>query len=122
MRTTASPSIYNILDTSPAGSSGIAPEDVLVSVGGFPYSYKALTWVASQADPVVLDVLRGHRKLQFTITPRERQAISHLTWSGTSEQARRVREWLHRDDFAPVAEQVFQVTFYENFHGIETIV
>jgi len=114
--------IYNVLDTSPAGRSGIAPDDVLTRVNGFPFSMKALAWVARRAEPVTLDVLRGQRTLTFSLTPAERRQIGALVWEGTDEQAQRIRRWLNRSDFQPLHGQQFNLGFYENFHGIETVV
>ena len=116
------PGIYNVLDTSPAGQSGIAPDDVLVRVNGFPFSMKALTWAAKRTDPVTLEVLRGQRTLTFTIIPAERAEIGSLAWAGSDEQARRIRTWLQHDDFRPARGQKFNLSFYENIHGIETVV
>ena len=116
------PAVYNVLDTSPAGQIGIAPDDVLVRVNGFPFSMKALTWAAQQRDPVTLEVLRGHRTLTFTVTPARRMEIGSLAWEGSEEQARLIRTWLHRDDFRPTRGQTFKLEFYENIHGIETVV
>jgi hypothetical protein len=83
---------------------------------------KALTWAAQQRDPVTLEALRGHRTLTFTLTPATRTEIGSLVWEGTDEQARRIRTWLHRDDFRPTRGQTFKLEFYENIHGVETIV
>jgi predicted metalloprotease with PDZ domain len=116
------PGVYNVLDTSPAGQIGIAPDDVLVRVNGFPFSMKALAWAAHQRDPVTLEVLRGHRTLTFTVAPAKHMEIGSLAWEGSDEQARRIRTWLHRDDFRPTRGQTFKLEFYENIHGIETIV
>jgi predicted metalloprotease with PDZ domain len=116
------PAIYNVLDTSPAGQAGLAPDDVLTRVNGFPFSMKALTWVAWRADPVTLEVLRGQRTLTFTVMPREQVEIGSLAWAGSEEQARLIRTWLQRDDFRPTRGQKFDLKFYENIHGIETVV
>jgi len=114
--------IYNVLDTSPAGRSGIAPDDVLTRVNGLLFSMKALAWVARRAEPVTLDVLRGQRTLTFSLTPAERRQIGALVWEGNDEQAQRIRTWLNRSDFQPFHGQQFNLDFYENFHGIETVV
>ena len=114
--------IYNVLDTSPAGQSGIAPDDVLTRVNGFPFSMKALTWVCQRAEPATLDVLRGQRTLRFSLTPAERRQIAALVWEGNDEQAQRIRTWLNNSDFQPLHGQQFNLDFYQNIHGIETVV
>jgi predicted metalloprotease with PDZ domain len=116
------PAIYNVLDTSPAGQAGIAPDDVLTRVNGFPFSMKALTWVAQCEDPVTLEMVRGHETLTFTVIPGEHMGIVSLAWAGTDEQAKLIRTWLQRDDFRPSRGQKFSLEFYENIHGIETLV
>jgi predicted metalloprotease with PDZ domain len=114
------PTLYNVLDNSPAGDSGLAPEDVITGVNGFIYTPAAMSWAASQTAPVTLTVLRGHRLLSFTMTPTPHRKIAKLTWNGTAAQAKRIQAWLERP-FAPDRGQVFKVDFYENFHGIETV-
>jgi predicted metalloprotease with PDZ domain len=116
------PVIYNVLDTSPAGYSGIAPEDVITRVNGFPFSMKALAWVAKRADPVRLEILRGQRILVRDVTPVERRQIGALIWEGDKEQTQRIQSWLDRSDFQPSRGQRFNLEFYENFHGVETVV
>jgi len=116
------PNIYNVLDESPAGDSGIAPEDIIDRVNGFPFSMKALAWAARRCDPMTLEVLRGHRMLTFKLFPAERREIATLSWMGTEMQARLIRTWLHREDFRPPSAYQFSLDFYENFHGVESVV
>lgn len=115
------PTIYNVLDTSPAGQSGIAPEDVLTGVNGYAFSSQALQWAATHSAAVTLQVLRGHRMLSFSITPAKRQKIQTLIWEGDKAQAERIATWLGRKDFNPGKGQIFKLDFYENFHGIEAV-
>jgi predicted metalloprotease with PDZ domain len=117
-----SANINDVLDDSPAGVSGIAPQDVLTTVNGYAFSPQALTWAATHSATVTLGVMRGHRPLQFTITPAKRTVVSSLTWKGTDDQAARIRDWIGDTAFAPAPGTVFPVDFYENFHGIETVV
>lgn len=112
--------VYNVIDHSPAGASGLAPDDVLTAVNGYAFSPQALSWAASHAEPVTLDVERGHRHLRFTITPIPQRTLSALIWQGTPEQAQHISQWLQQP-FAPVDGQRFSLDFYENFHGIETV-
>lgn len=112
--------VYNVIDRSPAGASGLAPDDVLTAVNGYAFSPQALSWAASHAEPVTLDVERGHRHLRFTITPTPQRTLSALIWQGAPEQAERIRQWLQQP-FAPAVGQRFSLDFYENFHGIETV-
>jgi predicted metalloprotease with PDZ domain len=113
--------IYNVLDDSPASHSGLAPGDQLTRVNGFPYSRQALAWVAGRPDPVTLEVTRGQRALTFKITPGVREQIGSLYWTGTDAQAQLIRTWLQHDEFRPGHDQPFSLDFYENFHGIETV-
>lgn len=115
------PTIYNVIDTSPAGGSGIAPQDILVSVNGYAFSSQALQWAAKQAAPVLLEVQRGHRRLSFNINPAPRKTIQSLLWTGSEAQAGLIGKWLWRD-FNPSQGQVFSLDFYENFHGLETVI
>lgn len=117
----SAPTISDVLDTSPAGKSGIAPEDVLTRVNGVQFSFEALQWAATRKFPVTLEVRRGHRTLTFTMTPVQRDQIGALFWRGTNAQARRIARWLDQK-FEPKRGQEFKLDFYENFHGIETVV
>jgi|GEM_PF-1302697 len=113
------PTLYNVLDDAPAGQSGIAPSDVITEVNGATYTPAALAWAASRPAPVRLQVARGQRTLDFTITPEPCSSITSLTWSGDEAQAARIRAWLGA--FSPARGTTFATTFYENFHGIETV-
>lgn len=115
------PAIYSVLDTSPAGESGLAAEDVIVSVNGSPYSLEALSWAAAHEKAVVLDVLRGNQARTCTIIPGTRTALTGLAWTGSTEQADLIAQWLGCP-FAPAPSQIFPLDFYENFHGIETVI
>ena len=116
------PKIYGVLDSSPAGESGIMPDDLITKVNGFPFNYKCLTWTARQTEPVTLEVCRGQRSLKFTINPELRETISHLTWEGSEIEAEMIRKWLCSDLFRPHAGHIVRIDFYENFHGVETVI
>jgi predicted metalloprotease with PDZ domain len=115
------PKLYNVLDDSPAGATGIAPEDVITGVNGYAYTRAGLFWAANRAAPVEIRVLRGQRVLDFTISPKPVQRIADLVWSGTEEQAAMLFQWFGRR-FELANEQVFPLDFYENLHGVETVV
>lgn len=115
-----SANVYNVIDHSPAGASGLAPADVLTAVNGYAFSPQALSWAAARADRVTLEVERGHRRLSFTLAPIPQRTLSALIWQGTPAQAERISQWLQQP-FAPVDGQRFPLDFYENFHGIETV-
>lgn len=117
----AGPGVYGVLDTSPAGQSGIAPEDVLTAVNGYPFSLTALKWVCANEPSVRLDVLRGNQSRSYEIEVGRRTQIGKLVWAGSDEQAASIAAWLGRD-FEPSAGQEFPLDFYENFHGIETVI
>ncbi|WP_374564099.1 hypothetical protein [Ideonella sp.] len=114
------PTVYNVLDDTPAGRSGLAPDDVITGVNGFNYTPAALSWAAGHAEPVTLEVLRGHRRLSFTMTPSLCRKVARLVWNGDETQAARLQGWLEQR-FPLQAGQVFGLGFYENFHGIETV-
>lgn len=115
------PTIYGVGDTSPAGEVGIAPKDIIQTVNGFAYSKKGLEWAAAQDKPVDLEVLRGHRKLSFTLIPKKFEKIKCLSWNGTDAQAKLLNQWLNTDhDFTK--DEKIDLRYYENFHGIENMV
>jgi predicted metalloprotease with PDZ domain len=120
-RETIGQAIADVLDDSPAGGSGIAPGDVIVSVNGFPFTAAGLKWAVKQGS-VRLEVTRGHRSLSFEIAPGARKQIASMIWNGSEEQAERIRGWLKRPEFTPRAGETISLAFYENFHGIEIVV
>ncbi|WAC75100.1 hypothetical protein OU995_10540 [Roseateles sp. SL47] len=115
------PTIYNVLDNSPAGHSGLAPDDVITTINGFNFSPAALNWVGNRAEAVTIGVRRGHRSLTFIVKPKRHQRITRLRWEGSTSQAERLQSWLEQE-FKPAAGETFEVSFYENFHGIETVI
>ena len=115
------PAIYGVLDTSPAGRSGIAPEDVITAVNGYPFELKGLQWVIAHEPEVTIDVMRGNQPRSYKIQAGQRDQIGRLTWAGTDEQAQRIAAWT-RQPFAPAQGEPMPLDFYENFHGIETVV
>jgi len=116
------PTIYGVGDNSPAGEAGIAPNDVIQSINGFAFSKKGLEWAASQNISVHLEILRGHRILSFTINPKPFRKMKSLIWKGNASQAKEIGLWLNTDDFNPKDGQKFALDFYDNFHGVETLV
>lgn len=114
------PALYNVLDDTPAGQCGLAPDDQILAVNGYSYTPAALAWAASRPDPVRLEVQRGHRRLHFTMLPASKSKIARLVWDGDDAQAARLQAWLG-GSFKLARGQVFSVSFYENFHGIETV-
>lgn len=120
-RESISPTIADVPDDGPAGTSGIAPGDVITAINGFPFSPAGLKWAVKQNQPIRIEVLRGHRAISFTVTPATRSRIASLLWKGTDAQAERIRLWLKRPEFSPVPGQKLSLEFYENFHGIEII-
>lgn len=120
MQDDVGPAIDSVLDDSPAGQSGLASEDVVSTVNGYPYSLEALTGAIEQEHNVVLTILRGNQPHSYTFSPGMRTVISELVWEGNAQQAARIASWL-RTAFDPVPGQIFALDFYENFHGIETV-
>lgn len=121
MQGDSGPAIYSVLDDSPAGCSGLAAEDVLCAVNGYPYSIAAIRQAGAHGRDVVLDVMRGNQPHRYTITPGSRAIIGELVWEGSAQQASLVAAWLGAP-FAPDRGQVYALDFYENFHGIETVI
>ena len=112
--------LYNLLDDMPAGQSGMAPGDVITHIDGYNVTEAGLKWAASHEQTVTIDVLRGHRKLSFTMTPVARPIIASLIWDGNDHQKQLIQTWIG-GRFNPNAGDKFSVAFYENFHGIETV-
>ena len=111
--------IHDVLDDSAAGAVGIAPGDEIVSIDGHGFTHSGLNWVARNARSTTLGVARGHRRLSFVVGPRSRRVVSGLRWTGTEEQAGVLKAWLGLE---MVKGTAVPLDFYENFHGIETVI
>lgn len=115
------PAIYSVLDTGPASATGLASADVVLGVDGCPFTIEALRQAGAHGEEVVLDVLRGNQPHRYTVTPGTRTVFSALTWQGTARQAGLIAAWL-ATPFVPAKGQRFALDFYENFHGVETVI
>ncbi|HME01938.1 MAG TPA: PDZ domain-containing protein, partial [Solirubrobacteraceae bacterium] len=116
----AGPAICDVLDTSPAGQSGIAPGDVIGSLDGHPFELGALKWAIANGGSVTLSVMRGSEPDVYEIPIGTRMQITRLRWIGSDDQAKRIAAWVGQD-FAPAPNAEIPLDFYENFHGIETV-
>ncbi|HMD57904.1 MAG TPA: hypothetical protein VKG82_10585 [Solirubrobacteraceae bacterium] len=114
------PAICDVLDTSAAGQSGIAPGDVISSLDGHPFELGALKWAIANGGSVTLSVMRGSEPHIYEIPIGTRTQIARLRWIGTEDQAKRIALWVAQD-FAPAPNVEIPLDFYENFHGIETV-
>lgn len=121
MQDDSGPAIYGVLDTSPAGASGIANEDIVTAVDGSPFALEALRWAVAHQSVVTLDVLRGNVSSCYGIPVGRRTQITSLAWEGDATQARRIARWL-KADFTPSHGESIPLDFYENFHGVETVI
>ena len=110
-----------MLDTSPAGASGIAPDDVITAIDGVAFDRHTLEWAIANQPQVTLTVARGNQMLTYQICVKERVQIGQLSWIGDDHQARLVADWLEQD-FDPAPRQGFPLDFYSNFHGAETVI
>lgn len=115
------PAICTVLDNSPAGASGLASGDVVLGVDGCPFSIEALRQAGAGGGEVALDVLRGNQPHRYMVACGTRTVLSALAWQGTARQAALIAAWL-ASPFAPAHGQVFSLDFYENFHGVETVI
>lgn len=117
----AGPEIANVLDTSPAAKSGIAPGDVIQRVDGFPFTLKALTWLIAHRERLHLSVARGHRLLELELEVGSRDEITALSWAGTPAQRAAIAAWLGVE-LAWTMGQNLPLTAFDNFHGIQAVI
>jgi predicted metalloprotease with PDZ domain len=115
------PAIYGVLDTSPAGGSGIAPEDVVTATDGLTFDREALKSAIAHQETVGLSVARGNQMLTYQIPVGQRSQIGRLSWIGDDRQANLIQAWLEQD-FHPEPGQDFPLDFYSNFHGPDTVI
>jgi hypothetical protein len=93
----------------------------MTRINGYPFSGQGLSWVASRAQRIALEVLRGQRILTFILEPEIRIEIDSVTWRGSEAQAERLRSWLGKSSFRPSYGLEMPLDFYENFHGVEVL-
>ncbi len=118
------PAIADGAYESPAARAGLAPGDVLMTVGGFPFHKKSFAWLVAHRESLAIEVRRGHRFHAFTIRPELRSDITGLRWIGDTTQAERLRSWLgiaRAPAFTQAEGAAIPLTSYRNFHGIQTI-
>jgi len=115
------PAICDVLDTSPAGENGIAPADVITEINGHAFELGALRWAIGNCETVTLAVLRGSEPRVYEIPTTTRTQIARLRWKGGEEQAGRIASWVGQD-FAPAPGAEIPLDFYENFHGVQTVI
>ncbi|HEX2295842.1 MAG TPA: PDZ domain-containing protein [Actinomycetota bacterium] len=115
------PTIYGVLDDSPAAAEGLASEDVIAAVDGRPFELPALEWAVAHSPTVEIEVWRGNERLHRAVAPEARERIARLVWKGDGAQAALVSRWLGRPFDLPPGSDV-PLDFYENFHGVETVV
>ncbi|MEO6573140.1 MAG: hypothetical protein ABIP89_04830, partial [Polyangiaceae bacterium] len=115
------PVIINVLDTSPAGESGFAPEDEIVKTNGFAFNLPALKWLIANETELVLEVRRGHVYRALTARPVDHEEVTGLTWRGTPAQLAILRDWLSLPEFTLATGEEISLSFYDNFHGVESI-
>ncbi|HLT29075.1 MAG TPA: PDZ domain-containing protein [Myxococcaceae bacterium] len=116
------PRIDDVPDTFPAAEAGLAPGDVVLRVGGYPFTHLALSWSAEHLSQVTLEVQRGHRTLRYDVSPRLHEEVDALIWRGSEAQLKRLQAWLGRPDFAPSEGAALDLSSHENFHGVQTLI
>jgi C-terminal processing protease CtpA/Prc len=116
------PKVANLVDTLPAGNSGLAPGDEITRLDGFPYSFKALTWAIKHQKELTLSVTRGHRDLTFSVPVGEQQEISEVLWRGSAEQLARLQTWLGQPKLEMKTGEAISLKSHENFHSIQSVV
>lgn len=115
------PAISDVLDGTGAGDSGLAAGDVIAAVNGYPFRLGPLCWLVANESQVTLDVRRGDQPRKYQIPVGSRRRISALCWRGDEEQAARISEWLGQP-YRPQPGQAIPLDFYENFHGVMTVI
>jgi predicted metalloprotease with PDZ domain len=113
--------ISGTLDAAPAGMCGLASGDMIETINSYACDRKMLGWASAQDTTITLGVLRGHERLDFTLTPTTREAVSGLTWTGDAMQRSLISKWFGRP-FEVAVGQAISLDFYKNFHGAATLV
>lgn len=115
------PGISDVLDGTPAGDSGLAAGDVITALNGYPFRKAQLCWLVANEGQVTLDIRRGDQSRRYEIPVGSRPAIAGLAWTGGPDQAALIAEWLGRP-FEPEPRARISLGFYENFHGVMTVI
>ncbi|WP_394850639.1 PDZ domain-containing protein [Pendulispora brunnea] len=109
--------VYDVIDRGPAAQAGIAAGDELLSVDGFSFSTKALTWAIARGTEMTLGLRRGHVQRQAIVRPRSEERLTALVWHGDAAALERLRNWLGQPDLTYADGEVIPLAHYDNFHG-----
>lgn len=115
------PTVVNVLDTTPAGKSGLAPGDILLEVNEHPFDLQTLRFLIHDEETVSLTVRRGAERRRYDIPVREREQIKELIWMGSESQLAVLRTWLGREDIHWASGHRLALTAFDNFHGIQKV-
>lgn len=113
--------IANLIDTLPAGRSGIAPGDEIQRIDGFPFSAKALNWSLQNRKELSLEVKRGHAFLTYSFAPESVRQPNALSWNGSAAQLEKLSKWVGVS-LSWSAGQAIPNSPFENFHGIQAVI
>jgi len=116
------PAVSNVVDDGPAAAAGIAVEDDILEIDGYPYQARSFAYLIARERPIAITVRRGQTRHVFHVEPRRASVLSHLTWRGGERERALVRDWLGRPDAIFEDGAVVPLDHYDNFHGVETVI
>ncbi len=116
------PRIGNVLEGGPAARVGLAPDDDIERVDGFPFTAKRLAWLTAREDEIEVDVARGHARRTYHVRPTPTQLPVALVFRGGSQEIGRLRAWLGLPDLTFQAGHAIPLEAYDNFHGTDAVV
>ncbi len=121
LRDDAGPFIADVLDDGPAATTGLAPGDEFVRVGGHPFHHRALRYLIGSEESVSVEVKRGARLLRFVLPVATRRAVTGMRWVGDEAQRERLSGWLGAR-FTMAAGESLDLSPFDNFHGTQNVI
>ena len=109
--------VYDVIDQGPAAAAGIRAGDEILTIDGFSFSAKGLTWALERGTDIAFGVRSGHVHRQFVVRPRKEERWTALTWRGDARALTQLRAWLGQPELTYSAGEVIPLSFYDNFHG-----
>jgi len=114
--------VHDVIDQGPAAEAGIAPGDEILTLDGFSFSAKGLTWALEHCAAITLGLRSGHVRRDVVVRPRKETRLTALVWRGDGAALANLRRWLGQPELTYAPGETIPLSFYDNFHGTPEVI